>query len=90
MIDPYKRISLVRFLAWQSIVLTCVAVAVSIAFTILGSILHFLWVLFSLVHAVISLTLFIFWIIAIIKASKGERYHIPGVGPIAESFAAKV
>ena len=90
-IDPYKRISLVRFHAWQCIVLTCVSVAVSIAFMILGFLpLHFLWILFTLVHTVISLTLFIFWLIALIKASKGERYHIPGVGPIAENFAAKV
>ena len=90
-IDPYKRISLVRFHAWQCIVLTCVSVAVSIAFMILGFLpLHFLWVIFMLVHTAIDIALFVFWLIAIIKASKGERYHIPGIGPIAENFAAKV
>ncbi len=87
-IDPYKRVSLVRFHAWQCIVLTCVSVAVSILFTILLFLpLHFLW---FTIHTLINLALFVFWIIAIVKASQGERYHIPIIGPMAENFAAKV
>jgi uncharacterized membrane protein len=90
-LDPYKRSSFVRFHAWQCIVLTGVSVAISIIFMVLGFLpLHFIWLLMMLAHTAINLAIFIFWLIAIIKASKGERYHIPVVGGIAENFAGSV
>ena len=92
--DPYKRSSLVRFHAWQCISLTGVWILVDIVEMVLFFIpLGPLWILRSLLHVVfllIFLGLFVFWLIAIIKASKGERYHIPGVGAIAENFAGRV
>jgi uncharacterized membrane protein len=87
--DPYKRSNFVRFHAWQCIVLTGVWVLFAIIFGIL-SVVHILWILFAIVHALINLGLFIFWLIAIIKASKGERYHIPVVGDLAENFTGTV
>jgi uncharacterized membrane protein len=90
LLDPYKRSNFVRFHAWQCIMLTCVSIVISIIFMILGSVAHVLWILFTLVHLVVDLVLFVFWLIAIIKASKGERYHIPVVGGLAENFTGQV
>jgi uncharacterized membrane protein len=83
LIEPYKRDAYIRFHAWQCIVLTLVDIAGSIVFGFMGTIG---W----MVRALLGLLLFIFWLIAIIKASKGEAYHIPIVGDLADTLAAKV
>ena len=82
-IEPYKRNTYIRFHAWQCIVLTLVDIAGSLVFGYMGTI-------GLMVRSVLGLLLFVFWLIAIIKASKGERYHVPIVGDLAESLAAKV
>ena len=46
--------------------------------------------LILLFEALFHLALFIFWLIAIVKAGQGERYHIPGVGDLAENLASSV
>ena len=86
--EPYKRESYVRFHAWQCLVLTGVYIASEVAFGILAGIgsprlIHLFGALFHL-------ALFIFWLIAIVKAGQGERYHIPGVGDLAENLASSV
>lgn len=86
-IAPYNRDRFVRFHAWQCIALTVVAVIIAIVFQILGIVgFHVLWWLF---HSIIDLLLFIFWLIALIKASQGQWYRIPIVGDLADSFAGK-
>jgi uncharacterized membrane protein len=95
LIDPYKRINYVRFHSWQCLVLTGVSIVVAIAFMILSMLLTMihlgiLSLLLGLVHFAISIGFFIFWLIAIIKASKGERYHIPIIGGIAEKMAGNM
>ena len=82
-IEPYKRNTYIRFHAWQCIVLTLVDIAGSLVFGYMGTI-------GLMVRSVLGLLLFVFWLIAIIKASKGERYRVPIVGDLAESLAAKV
>jgi len=87
LIDPYKRMNFVRFHAWQCILLTAASFAVWIVFMVLAFLpLGFLHVLLGLVHLLISLAFFVFWLIAIIQASKGVRYHIPLIGGIAENL----
>ena len=88
-LDPYKRSSFVRFHAWQCIVLTCVWVLIQVIFRVIG-VLPLSWVLLLPMRVVVGLILFIVWLIAIIKASKGERYHIPVIGGLAENFAGQV
>lgn len=83
LIEPYKRDNFVRFHACQCIVLTLVDVAGDMVFGFMGSI-------GLMVRGLLGLVLFVFWLIAIIKASQGERYHVPLVGDLAESFAANV
>jgi uncharacterized membrane protein len=86
---PYNRDRFVRFHAWQCIALTIVWVAISILFFVMGVAgLHFaLLGLWTLIRLAIRLILFVFWLIALIKASQGQWYKIPIVGDLAQSFA---
>lgn len=87
---PYNRDRFVRFHAWQCIALTIVWVAVSIIFSVLAFAgLHFVGWMLMLIHMLIRIVLFIFWLIAIIKASQGQWFKIPIVGDLAQSFAGK-
>ena len=82
-IEPYKRNDFIRFHSWQCIVLTLVEMAASVIFGFMG-------LVGLMIRALLGLLVFIFWLIAIIKASKGERYHIPIIGDLAETLAARV
>jgi uncharacterized membrane protein len=86
--EPYNRDRFVRFHAWQCIALTIVAVGISIIFTVLSVMsFHMLWWMFMLIRLAVRLILFVFWLIALIKASQGQWYKIPIVGDLAASFA---
>jgi uncharacterized membrane protein len=82
-LEPYNRIPLVRFHAFQSIGLCVVAfiLRLGLAFLPLG------WMLYSLLSSIVGLALFIGWLIAIIKAYKGEFYKLPVIGDFAEKQA---
>lgn len=89
-IDPYKKMPLVRFHAFQSIWLAVACVVVWIAIIILQFVLHFIpliGVLFLLVDVAIDIAFFAAWLIAIIKASKGEWFKLPFIGDFAEKMA---
>src|ERR1700761_111961 len=86
--EPYNRDRFVRFHAWQCIALTIVAVGIRIIFVVLAmASFHLLWWLFLLIRMALGLILFVFWLIALIKASQGQWYKIPIVGDLATSFA---
>ncbi len=86
LLEPYRSNPLVRFHSWQS-VFYFVAVAVfrviemlllstlpaSIAYAIAG---------------VVSLMLFIGWLVAVIKALQGNVWQLPVVGPYAARTSA--
>ena len=80
-LDPYRRDSYVRFHAWQCLLMSGV--------WMVGRVL-FHGFLGFLVACLLYLLLFIFWLFAIIKASKGERYHVPILGDLAEHLANTV
>jgi uncharacterized membrane protein len=87
-LDPYKRIPLVRFHSIQNIALAVAWVVFWIAMVILHTIFHiipFVWLLFMLVELVAGIAFFAAWLIALIKASKGEFFKLPFIG----NFAAK-
>ncbi len=87
--EPYNKMPLVRFHSFQSIGLTVVWFALWVAITILQIFLHILpgffliTMLFSLLHLVLGLGMFILWLMAILKASKGEFYKLPFIGDFA-------
>jgi uncharacterized membrane protein len=87
--EPYNRDRFVRFHAWQCIALTIVWAAVKILFTVFAVAgLHFVFLgLWTLISMAVFLLLFVFWLIALIKASQGQWYKIPIVGDLAASFA---
>jgi uncharacterized membrane protein len=87
-IEPYNKMRLVRFHSVQSIALNVVAIILQIGLAILQVALHFIpgiWMIFPLLHLCLGLALFIGWLLAIFKASKGEFYKLPLIG----DFAAK-
>jgi uncharacterized membrane protein len=89
-LEPYNKVPLIRFHSWQSIFLFIGAVVLQFAVSMLHIMVHFIplvWLLFALIHFVIGIGLFILWLIAILKASKGEWYKIPFIGDYAEKQA---
>lgn len=92
-LEPYNRIALVRFHAWQSIGLTVAAIVLQIVIAICEVALHFIpgvFLIFSLVHLAVGLGLLLIWILAILKASRGEWYKLPLIGDFAEKQARGV
>jgi uncharacterized membrane protein len=89
-LEPYNRIPLVRFHSFQSIGLCIVAFLLQIALRIGQEILHIIpltGLLFAVLSMVLGLVLFIAWLVAILKALKGEWYKLPFIGDIAERQA---
>jgi uncharacterized membrane protein len=88
-LEPYNRDRFVRFHAWQCIALTIVWVGIKILFSVFAFAgLHFAFLgLWTLVTVAVFFVLFVFWLIALIKASQGQWYKIPIVGDLAASFA---
>lgn len=87
-LDPYKRIPLVRFHSIQNIALAVAWVVVWFAIVFLEMVLHFIPLigfLFMFVNFLIAVGFFIAWLLALIKASKGEFFKLPFIG----DFAAK-
>lgn len=78
--EPYNRSSFVRFHSWQSIFLGIAAFAIHmilVVIPIVGWLLMF----------PVGLGFLGLWVLAIFKASKGERYKLPFVGNFAEQQA---
>ncbi len=89
-LEPYNKVPLVRFHSWQSIGLGITAFVLQVIVAVAQITLHFIpgiFLLFSLVHLVIAVGLFIAWLLAILKASKGEWYKLPIIGDFAEKQA---
>ena len=85
---PYKKSSFVRFHAWQSILLTFVAV-------IINYVLNFVFEssgvlgarLFVPVTVLILLFWLLLWILCALKAVNGKRFKLPIIGALAEKQA---
>ena len=89
-LEPYNRMRLVRFHSIQSLALAVAWVAVWVGISILHIALHFvpfIGVLFLLLDLVVAVAFFIAWLLAILKASKGEYYKLPIIGDFAEKQA---
>ena len=83
----------VRFHAWQSTLFGAAFMIIQIGLSILGAMLGvvstLLGGLINLMVPIVGLIFFIFWIVCLIKAYNGERYHLPILGDIAEAQSKK-
>jgi uncharacterized membrane protein len=81
LMEPYNKIPLVRFHSLQSIGLSLVwfvlHVAASLLLTPFGFLMH------AFLGGLISLGLFIAWLISIVKASQGQWFKLPIIGDFA-------
>ena len=86
-LEPYNRKPFIRFHSFQCLGLAVVSVVLHIGVFIIGSVLHVIpimgAILGGILHLLVSLVIFIAWLICIIKASKGEWYKLPVIGDFA-------
>jgi uncharacterized membrane protein len=83
--DPYKRDPFVRFHAIQCLALTVLWVVVGIVLTIVAIpfALGGMYLMFHLLHELVSLAFVIIWLICIINAAQGKWFKIPVIGDFA-------
>jgi uncharacterized membrane protein len=90
-LEPYNRKPFIRFHAFQSIIFSAawiaLSIAISIMFSIVGIAMGFMWPILILLRLVIGLGGFVLWLVLMFKAYNGERYQLPIVGPMAEKQA---
>jgi uncharacterized membrane protein len=83
LVEPYNKNSFVRFHAWQSIFLGIACFAMYIVDLVLA----FIPILGWLVMLAIGVGILVLWIICIVKASGGQRFMVPIIGPLAAKQA---
>ena len=87
-LPPYCKSSFVRFHAWQSILLTIVAIAVNFALSIiLPFSLIFAGFLFATFTWFVWIAWIVLWVICGIEAVNGRRFKLPVIGNLAERRA---
>ena len=77
-LEPYKSRPFVRFHCFQCIALTIVSVLLNV--------LHIIPILGTIVAAVLSLVMFVLWLIAILNAAQGKMWRIPVIGDLADKI----
>ena len=89
-LEPYKRNSYVRYHAWQSILLSLGAFAVSI---VLAFVLIFALLFSPRLHLyawrAVELFWIAVWIACVVNAGMGKRFKLPVIGELAEQQAEK-
>jgi uncharacterized membrane protein len=80
LVEPFNKISYVRFHSWQSVFLHIAAFAIYFVLAIIPIIG---WIMMLPV----GLAFIVIWVIVIIKALRGERVKLPWIGNLAEKQA---
>lgn len=78
----------VKFHAWQATFLGGTYFVSWIAFMLLAFI-PYVGIITGILSIIIYIGLFVVWVVAMIKAYQGERWHIPVLGNLAEQQASK-
>jgi len=89
-LEPYNKISLVKFHSIQCLGLAVVSFVLQVGVTILFFILHaipLIGILFLFVRLAIMLCIVVAWLMCIIKASQGAWFKLPFIGDFAEKQA---
>jgi len=79
LVEPYNKNSFIRFHAWQCIFLYLVAFVVGFV--------NVIPILGQIVFLIAMVGLFVVWLMALLKALKGERWEIPLIGKYAAKQA---
>lgn len=79
LVEPYNKNSFVRFHAWQSIFLNVVAFVIGF--------INVVPILGQIVFMVGMVALFVAWIMALLRAMKGDKYQLPIIGKYAAQQA---
>jgi uncharacterized membrane protein len=82
-----KENNFVRFHAMQSIIVSASFTVLFIACAILSNIPVIGWLFWIVGYPIVGLASFISWILLMVKAYQGERFHFPVVGDLAEKHA---
>ncbi len=83
--EPYNKKRFVRFHAFQCLFFTVAVIVLDIVMMFLGHIP----VIGALLSLLISLGIFVIWIILLIKAYQGQMFKLPVIGDMAEQQAGK-
>lgn len=90
-VAPYNQNKTVRFHAFQSIFLSVVLIAISIALGIVSMILFaisfWLGTLFGLIQMVFGLAVFLLWLYIMWKSYQGQKLMLPVIGELAQKQA---
>lgn len=87
-LEPYNRMPLVRFHAFQSIVFFIAASVLQVGLKIVEGFLHFIplsGIIFAAGNFVFDVGIVAAWLLTIYKANRGQFYKLPIIG----DFAAK-
>jgi uncharacterized membrane protein len=87
-IDPFRNSKFVRFHSFQALFFAgaafCFGLAMSVLSGILGVVgLSFLILPLWMLWPLVSVALFVVWVILLIKASQGQQYRLPVLGDLA-------
>lgn len=85
LLPPYRSHASLRFHSWQAIFYFLMATALREVEEILASMLPSAAA--SLLGGLLFLALFAGWLVVVVKALQGERWHLPLVGTFAEQVA---
>jgi uncharacterized membrane protein len=89
-LDPYRRMPLVRFHSIQNLLFAAAWIIVWIAISILEVALHFIpfiTILFMVLNLIVAVGFFVGWLLALIKASQGKWFKLPFIGEMATKMA---
>ena len=88
LIDPFRTIRFVRFHSLQSIVFCLAAFVLQFALAIVSLVLSFVGVgiVIALMSPLISLGIFVLWIVLVIKAYQGQEFRLPVISDLAAKW----
>ncbi len=87
LIDPFKTIRFVRFHSLQSIIFCVTAFVLQFALGIVSVALSFMGIPFiGLLSTLISIGIFVLWIVLVIKAYQGQEFQLPVISGLAAKW----
>lgn len=87
-LEPYDKDEFVRFHSRQSIAFCAAVIAVNIVFSVFVAILPFsLGMIIAGIRMLCNLGFAVVWLFLMWKAFNGERYRLPYLADMADSFA---